>query len=54
MESPISAMKLLKTIEEVNKHKLAVGFINGTILLYDLNLTPIKSTSIKAINEEVI
>jgi len=33
---------------------LAVGFINGTILLDDLNLVPLKSTSIKAINEEVI
>jgi hypothetical protein len=54
MESPISAMKLLRTLEEQNKHKLAVGFINGTITLYDLNLNPLRSTNIKAINEEVI
>jgi hypothetical protein len=38
MESSVTAMKLLKTVEENNKVKLAVGFLNGSVVLYDLNL----------------
>lgn len=54
MENQISALKLLKTADEINKLKLAAGFITGQIILYDLNLIELKSVNIKAINEEVI
>lgn len=54
MESPVTAMKLIRTLEEYNKHKLAVGLISGLITVYDLNLNPLKSVSIKAVNEEII
>lgn len=42
MESPVTAMKLLKTLEENHRLKLAVGFLNSNIVLYDLSLTPMK------------
>lgn len=33
---------MLKTADEASKLKLAAGFINGNIVLYDLNLTELK------------
>eukprot|EP00347_Sterkiella_histriomuscorum_P005755 403355392 len=54
MESSVTAMKLLKTLEESYRHKLAVGFLNGQILLYDLNLLPLKNIQVKSVNEEII
>lgn len=38
----MSALKLIKTIEELNPLKLAAGFITGQIVLYDLNLNQLK------------
>lgn len=35
----MTAMKMLKTIEEQHKFKVAAGYANGTVILYDLNLT---------------
>lgn len=54
MDQPVTAMKLLKTLEESHRHKLAVGFLNGQIMVYDINLVPLKSVQIKSVNEEII
>jgi hypothetical protein len=35
-ESSITAIKLLKTVDEHNKYKVATSSINGNITLYDL------------------
>lgn len=47
-------MKLLKTLEEQHKLKLAVGLENGTVQLYDMSLNLLRSVSLKASNEEII
>jgi len=45
---------MLKTLEEGNKMKIAAGFINGNIVVYDLDLILLKQITLKTINEEVI
>lgn len=50
----MSSLKLLKTTEEANKLKLAAGFVNGQIILYDLNLNELQTVTLKTVNEEVI
>lgn len=47
-------MKLVKTLEEQHKLKLAVGLENGTVQLYDMSLNLLRSVSLKASNEEII
>lgn len=47
-------MKLVKTLEESHKLKLAVGLENGTVSLYDLNLSLLRTVTLKASNEEII
>ena len=42
MDIQITALKMLKTLEEGNKMKIAAGFINGNIVVYDLNLAQLK------------
>jgi hypothetical protein len=42
MEAPMTALKLIKSIEDSDKLKLAAGLINGTILLYDMQLNKLK------------
>jgi WD40 repeat protein len=54
MENTITALKLIKTLEDSNKLKLAAGFNTGLITLYDLSLNSLKSIMLKTINEEVI
>lgn len=41
-EYNITALKLLKTIDESNKFKVAAAASNGNIILYDLNLVALK------------
>jgi len=43
----MTALKLLKTIDEANKIKIAAAYVNSTITLYDLNLSPLKNVSLK-------
>ena len=50
----MTAMKLLKTIEEAHKVKVACGFANGVVTVYDINLNALKSVGTKVLNEEVI
>ena len=38
VESGMTALKVLKTIDEGTKFKVATAFFNGFIALYDLNL----------------
>lgn len=38
IDCSITALKILKTVDDNNKVKLAAALINGTIALYDLNL----------------
>ena len=47
VESHMTALKLLKTIDEANKIKIAAAYVNSTITLYDLNLSPLKNVSLK-------
>jgi hypothetical protein len=53
-ECNITALKLLKTIDDSNKFKVAAAASNGNITLYDLNLVALKQISIKTANEEII
>ena len=43
VDSNITALKLLKTLDEANKVKVAASFSNGQITVYDLNLVALKS-----------
>lgn len=47
-------MKLIKSIEETNKFKIAVSYTNCEITLFDLNLEALKTTTLKTMNEEII
>ena len=54
LSEPVTALKLLRTLDESLKFKLAAGFATGTLTLYDLALNPLKSITLKTPNEEVI
>lgn len=54
IEHSITAMKLIKSVDEAHPIKLAAAFINGNIALYDLNLQLLKLVTLKTTNEESI
>jgi hypothetical protein len=61
LEQQMTSLKLLKTVgtggnqeDPAQRLKLAAGFVNGQIILYDLNLNELQTVTLKAINEEVI
>ena len=47
-------MKILKTTDEANPLKLALGLITNSVAFYDLDLNPLKTISLKSPSEEII
>lgn len=51
----LTAMKILKTVDESSKFKVVTSSMSGQITLFDMNLVPLRHITGKiSVNEEVI